>query len=63
MIYGKNFQMRLHTEWRRLNPSFVNADATLWQSFKGGCIEGFWGFFAPARLLWWLLIAGWREGK
>lgn len=54
------FVRRCREEWQRLNPTFVRSDASLSESFWGGCREGVYGFFAPLRLLWWLLVTCWR---
>jgi hypothetical protein len=56
----KSFQARLQEEWQRLNPRFVSMDDSLRQSFLTGLREGFHGFWAPLRLLWWLLTRSWK---
>ena len=47
-------------EWRRLNPVFVQPQDSIIRLFMSGCREGLYGFFAPLRLLWWLLWRSWR---
>lgn len=54
------FQRRLRNEWQRLNPRYVKPEDTFWQSFLGGLREGLQGFFAPLRLLWWLVTRSWK---
>lgn len=54
------FPQRLRDEWLRLNPRFVKAEDSLGRSFLGGLREGLQGFFAPLRLLWWLVTRSWK---
>ncbi len=60
MMNRPPFHKRLQEEWRRLNPRFTSKDDSLRQSFLGGLREGFHGFWAPLRLLWWLLTRLWK---
>lgn len=54
------FIRRCREEWQRLNPTFVRSDASLRDVFFCACREGAYGFFAPLRFLWWLLLSAWK---
>ena len=54
------FKRRCRDEWRRLNPRFVQSDASLGEVFWSACRESGYVFFAPLRMLWWLLLNSWR---
>lgn len=56
----KHFRQRLRAEWQRLNPRFVLPEHSLGQCFVAACREGLYGFFAPLRLLWWLVTRSWK---
>lgn len=47
-------------EWRRLNPKYVRPDDNLRQQFWHAFLEGLPAYFAPLRMLWWILKGGWR---
>lgn len=55
-----SFQQRFRQEWVRLNPRLVKPGDSLTQVFVGACRETLPGFFAPIRMLWWLLVRCWR---
>lgn len=56
----QTFKDRAKEEWRRLNPRVATKRDTLQQSFVVGFREGFYGFWAPLRFLWWLLTRSWK---
>jgi hypothetical protein len=45
-------------EWRRLNPRCIRPEDGLRVVFFKGFHAGLFGYFAPLRMLWWLLKQG-----
>lgn len=54
------FKDTFWAEWRRLNPRFCKDDDNFRQSFRHALHEGWIGWWAPARMAWWLLLGRWR---
>ena len=57
---SNHFFQRCQNEWKRLNPKFVGQDENLRTTFVNALHEGAFGFFAPVRFFWWLIIQSWR---
>ena len=57
-----SFIQRCRTEWRRLNPTYLPETKGLLATFKAGFREGWTGYFAPLRFVWWLVAQSWRRG-
>ena len=55
----KLFRERCRAEWKRLNPRYVGEDDTPGRALMQAAREGVIGYFAPLRLIWWLLIRSW----
>jgi hypothetical protein len=55
------FKDKWLTEWRRLNPKYARPDDNLRQVFGHAFQEGLPAYFAPLRMLWWLLLRSWRS--
>lgn len=51
----------IRAEWRRVYPGVPLRSDTLWGHFCKGCREGLAWYFAPLRLVWWILRGGWRN--
>lgn len=49
------FKDEFSVEWKRLNPKHVKPDDGLWATFVGAARETVPGFFAPLRMLWWVI--------
>lgn len=56
----RSFCERFMEEWRRLTPASVPQDASMLSAFRSSLREGTSYFFAPLRLLWWLVTKSWR---
>lgn len=55
-----SFRQRLAEEWCRLTPTRLPQNASFPEALRHGLRQGAYGYFAPLRLLWWLLIRSWR---
>lgn len=56
----KPFRERCRAEWQRLNSRYVGEDDTPERALVQAAREGILGYFAPLRLIWWLLIRSWQ---
>lgn len=54
------FKDELICEWRRLNPVYARPDDGFSKAMWNACRETLPGYFAPARLAWWLIRRFWR---
>lgn len=57
---SNHFFQKSQIEWARLNPKFVKQGDNFRTIFVKALREGAFGFFAPVRLFWWLIIQSWR---
>lgn len=51
------FKEEFWAEWARLNPVFCRDEDNILVRFLRGFHEGWYGYFAPLRILWWLVKA------
>jgi hypothetical protein len=57
------FKSELKQEWQRLNPVYVSPEDSLLSAMWHAGKETVPGYFAPARLAWWLVKHGlWAIG-
>lgn len=54
------FRDELKTEWLRLNPVYTRPGDGLLKAMCNASRETLPGYFAPARLAWWLIRRCWR---
>ncbi len=54
------FKEELRTEWRRLNPVYTRPNDGFFKAMWNAGRETLPGYFAPARLAWWLIKRFWR---
>ena len=59
----KQFKERSRAEWKRINPTYVNPNQMIGQSFLSACQETLSGYFAPLRFIWWLVVRSWRPSN
>ena len=50
------FKGEFSAEWTRFNPKHVKPGDGLWATFVGAARETVPGFFAPLRMLWWVML-------
>ena len=55
------FRQRCREEWQRLNPHYLPEAEGLLATFKAAFREGWAGYFAPLRFVWWLACDSWRQ--
>lgn len=56
------FKDEIKTEWRRLNPVYTCADDGFFKAMWNASRETLPGYFAPARLVCWMLKRIWPYG-
>lgn len=56
----KLFRERCRAEWNRLNPRSVGENDSPGRALLLAARDGGIGYFAPLRLIWWLLVRSWR---
>ena len=54
-----SFRQRLADEWRRLTPA-ASSEASMSEALCESLRHGVALYFAPLRLLWWILVRSWR---
>lgn len=55
------FTDEFKTEWQRLNPVYTGPDDGLFRGMRNAGRETLPGYFAPARLAWWLIKRFWQH--
>ena len=48
------FKNDLAAEWKRLNPRRKRSGAGLWRNLSDGFYQGWYRYFAPLRIIYWL---------
>ncbi len=54
------FKEELKTEWQHLNPVYTRPNDGFFKAMWNAGRETLPGYFAPARLAWWLIKRVWR---
>ena len=59
----RQFKERSRAEWKRLNPTYVNPNQTIGQTFLSAGHETLPGYFSPLRFIWWVVVRSWRSSN